>query len=102
MTATGRCDCARPTCGVRSVPACTPPFDGGDHVVGFVRGGAVLTLVTRAPVRLAAAGGWRDLSVTLPRGEWTDVLTGRHDAADLAECSEPVRDPAGGTAGSGG
>jgi (1->4)-alpha-D-glucan 1-alpha-D-glucosylmutase len=63
------------------------PFDGGDHVLGFIRGGAVLTLATRAPVRLAAAGGWRDRSVTLPHGEWTDLFTGRHYAAELAECS---------------
>jgi (1->4)-alpha-D-glucan 1-alpha-D-glucosylmutase len=62
-------------------------FDGGDHVLGFVRGGAVLTLATRAPVRLAAGGGWRDRSVALPPGEWTDRFTGRLYAAGPAECS---------------
>jgi (1->4)-alpha-D-glucan 1-alpha-D-glucosylmutase len=48
---------------------------GRDHLVGFDRGGAI-TLATRLPVGLAAAGGWRDTTVkiTTPR---TDMLTGR-------------------------
>ena len=48
----------------------------GPHLVAFERGGA-LTLATRWPTRLAAAGGWRDATVALPEGSWTDVLTGR-------------------------
>jgi len=49
----------------------------GPHLVAFVRGAGVVSLVTRWPTRLAAAGGWGDASVPLPAGSWTDVLTGR-------------------------
>ncbi|MGI3784169.1 MAG: malto-oligosyltrehalose synthase [Janthinobacterium lividum] len=45
------------------------------HLVGFDRGGAI-TLATRLPVRLAATGGWRDTTITVPDG-LVDVLTGR-------------------------
>jgi (1->4)-alpha-D-glucan 1-alpha-D-glucosylmutase len=58
-----------------------------DHLVGFDRGGAV-TLATRLPVGLAAAGGWGDTGVALPAGWWTDVLTGR--AIDLEAGDQPV------------
>ncbi|MBW3083877.1 Maltooligosyl trehalose synthase [Austwickia sp. TVS 96-490-7B] len=72
-----------------------PIESAGEHLLGFIRssrGGAVgrlagalglsgssslLTLVTRAPARLAARGGWGDQSVDLPEGRWHDVLTGR-------------------------
>ncbi len=61
-----------------------------EHALGFVRAheagriaGALglrrtaraVTLVTRAPARLAAAGGWGDARVELPEGQWRDVLT---------------------------
>jgi (1->4)-alpha-D-glucan 1-alpha-D-glucosylmutase len=44
------------------------------HLIGFDRGGAI-TLATRLPVRLAAAGGWGDTAVELP-ARYVDVLTG--------------------------
>jgi (1->4)-alpha-D-glucan 1-alpha-D-glucosylmutase len=44
------------------------------HLIGFDRGGAI-TLATRLPVRLAAAGGWADTSVEMPAPH-VDVLTG--------------------------
>jgi (1->4)-alpha-D-glucan 1-alpha-D-glucosylmutase len=44
------------------------------HLIGFDRGGAI-TLATRLPVRLAAAGGWGDTAVELP-APYVDVLTG--------------------------
>jgi len=47
-----------------------------EHLVAFDRGGAV-TLATRLPVALAAAGGWLDTSLTLPEGTYRDALTGR-------------------------
>ena len=47
-----------------------------EHVFGFDRGGA-LTLVTRLPLGLEAAGGWRDTLVQLPPGTYTDRLSGR-------------------------
>ncbi len=46
-----------------------------DHLVALDRGGAV-TLATRLPVGLSAAGGWLDTAIELP-GTLTDVLTGR-------------------------
>lgn len=61
-----------------------------DHLVGFTRTrsggflaeafgrsrGRVTVLVTRAPQRLAAAGGWGEATLPLDEGDWTDVLTG--------------------------
>jgi (1->4)-alpha-D-glucan 1-alpha-D-glucosylmutase len=44
------------------------------HLIGFDRGGAI-TLATRLPIRLAAAGGWGDTAVELPV-PYVDVLTG--------------------------
>ncbi|MGH3645969.1 MAG: malto-oligosyltrehalose synthase [Micromonosporaceae bacterium] len=68
----------------RDVPelftAYTPMTAGGpaaDHLIGFDRGGAV-SLATRLPVGLVRAGGWRETSVALPPGTWTDALTGAH------------------------
>ncbi|HEX5114914.1 MAG TPA: malto-oligosyltrehalose synthase [Pseudonocardiaceae bacterium] len=46
-----------------------------EHALAFARTGLV-TLTTRLPVGLAAAGGWRDTVLALPAGRWTDVLTG--------------------------
>ncbi|MCV7279431.1 malto-oligosyltrehalose synthase [Mycolicibacterium flavescens] len=47
-----------------------------DHVVAFLRGGEVLTAVTRHSVRLSETG-WGDTSITLPAGAWTDRISGR-------------------------
>jgi len=60
----------------------------GPQLVGFVRGGSAVTLVTRWPTRLAAAGGWGDTGVVLPAGSWTDTLTGRA----VRGGRQPVRD----------
>lgn len=46
------------------------------HLLGFDRGGAV-TLATRLPHGLAAAGGWGDTCVELGDGMLRDALTGR-------------------------
>ncbi|MGY1663355.1 malto-oligosyltrehalose synthase [Geodermatophilus sp. SYSU D00705] len=58
------------------------------HVVAFDRGadgqdGAV-TVATRLPVGLAAAGGWRDTALQLPNGSWRDLLTGGRFVSDAA------------------
>lgn len=45
------------------------------HVVAFLRGGDVLTAVTRHTVRLSETG-WGDTSLELPDGVWTDRITG--------------------------
>ena len=46
-----------------------------DHLIGFDRGGAI-TLASRLPVALAAAGGWRDTKVEIAAPS-IDVLTGK-------------------------
>ena len=46
-----------------------------EHLFAFDRGGA-LTLATRLPVGLEAAGGWGETSLVLPDGQWKDALTG--------------------------
>ncbi|WP_028278403.1 malto-oligosyltrehalose synthase [Arthrobacter sp. H5] len=48
---------------------------GVDHVFAFDRGGAV-TLVTRLPLELEHAGGWRDTAVVLPAGTYSCAITG--------------------------
>jgi (1->4)-alpha-D-glucan 1-alpha-D-glucosylmutase len=56
---------------------------GVDHLVAFDRGGAI-TVATRLPVGLAAAGGWGDTVIELPTGEYLDVLSGRRHAGSTA------------------
>ncbi|MEU5276275.1 malto-oligosyltrehalose synthase [Streptomyces asoensis] len=62
-----------------------------DHCAAFVRSGRVVTAVTRLPLRLAEAGGWRGTRLALPPGTWTDVLapgrtfTGHAHVAELFE-----------------
>jgi len=58
------------------------------HLVGFVRGGLVATLVTRAPQRLEATGGWQDAGVVLPEGLWRDELTGGLFPGPETRCAE--------------
>ena len=45
------------------------------HLVAFDRGGAI-TLATRLPVGLSAAGGWGNTTLPLPPGRYLDVFTG--------------------------
>ncbi|MEA5365971.1 malto-oligosyltrehalose synthase [Amycolatopsis sp., V23-08] len=55
-----------------------------DHVLAYNRGPGLVVAVTRLPVGLAKAGGWRDTVLPLPDGVWTDVLTGRDATPDVA------------------
>ena len=50
--------------------------EAADHVVAFVRGHQVATLVPRFPLALERAGGWRGTTVRLPAGRWVDGLSG--------------------------
>jgi (1->4)-alpha-D-glucan 1-alpha-D-glucosylmutase len=52
------------------------------HLFAFDRGGA-MTVATRLPAGLAAAGGWRGTVLELPAGSWTDALTARAVAGGL-------------------
>lgn len=54
------------------------------HVLAFDRGGAI-TVATRLPVGLGAAGGWGDTTLDLPAGDWHDVLTGAPASEKLSE-----------------
>ncbi|HEY5821134.1 MAG TPA: malto-oligosyltrehalose synthase [Propionibacteriaceae bacterium] len=56
-----------------------------DHLIAFDRGG-VITLATRLPLGLAAAGGWGSTALVLP-GAYVDVLTGR-DVSGIAPVAE--------------
>jgi (1->4)-alpha-D-glucan 1-alpha-D-glucosylmutase len=52
------------------------------HLVAFDRGGAI-TLATRLPVGLSAAGGWGDTVLPLPPGRYRDVFTGSSYSGEL-------------------
>ena len=83
-----------------------PLTTSSEHALGFVReasGGLVgrlglgrrdrlATLVTRAPARLAASGGWQDATVELPPGSWADVLTGRAVEGGTVRVAEALAD----------
>ncbi|HEX5560513.1 MAG TPA: malto-oligosyltrehalose synthase [Nocardioidaceae bacterium] len=58
------------------------------HLVGFVRGGEVASLVTRAPARLDADGGWGRATVRLPEGLWRDELSGVSHGGGDTLCAE--------------
>jgi (1->4)-alpha-D-glucan 1-alpha-D-glucosylmutase len=47
-----------------------------EHVVAHGRSDDLVVVATRLPVGLAERGGWRDTTLTLPSGTYTDVLTG--------------------------
>ncbi len=64
------------------------PGPAAGHAVAFRRGGHAVTVVTRLPVSLRRAGGWRDTVLPLPGGAWADLLTGavyRGGAVPVAE-----------------
>jgi (1->4)-alpha-D-glucan 1-alpha-D-glucosylmutase len=46
------------------------------HLMAFARDPRLVAVATRLPVGLARAGGWRDTTLSLPGGGWTDALTG--------------------------
>jgi (1->4)-alpha-D-glucan 1-alpha-D-glucosylmutase len=60
-------------CGYRALHASGP---AADHALAYSRSDDLVVVATRLPVGLGAAGGWRDTTLTLGAGEWTDVLTG--------------------------
>ena len=53
-----------------------PLIGSSRHLVGFLRGGDVAVLATRAPRRLDVGGGWGSATFTVPDGLWRDELTG--------------------------
>ncbi|TFD31459.1 malto-oligosyltrehalose synthase [Cryobacterium cryoconiti] len=66
-------------------------FGGGaEHVIAFDRGGAV-TIATRMPLGLAAAGGWGDTSVVLAGHPVVDLLTGEHHPGGIVSVAALLR-----------
>jgi (1->4)-alpha-D-glucan 1-alpha-D-glucosylmutase len=49
---------------------------GEGHVVAFMRGDRVVTVVPRLVVGLARNGGWGETGLDLPPGAWHNVLSG--------------------------
>jgi (1->4)-alpha-D-glucan 1-alpha-D-glucosylmutase len=82
---------SRPECfsGYRAIEASGP---AQSHLIGFDRGGGI-TLATRLPAGLAAAGGWRHTTVEMSAPH-VDMLTGRrwHGTVAVADvlASYPV------------
>jgi (1->4)-alpha-D-glucan 1-alpha-D-glucosylmutase len=71
----------RPAAFVGEQTTYVPLPTSSGHALAFARGDAdgpaVVTLATRLPVALQRLGGWADSTVTVPDGDWRDVLTGR-------------------------
>jgi (1->4)-alpha-D-glucan 1-alpha-D-glucosylmutase len=62
------------------------------HLIAFGRGvlddpdaPAVITVATRLAATLHRLGGWSDDTITLPPGDWTDVLTGKPATPHVAD-----------------
>ncbi|QNN51463.1 malto-oligosyltrehalose synthase [Nocardioides mesophilus] len=72
----------------RDTGAYAPVVTSTRHAVGFTRGEEVAVLVTRAPQRLTASGGWADHLLTLPAGLWRDELSGAMHEGGPVRCAE--------------
>jgi (1->4)-alpha-D-glucan 1-alpha-D-glucosylmutase len=75
-----------PQAGIETIEA-----RGGrrEHVVAFMRGESVITIVPRLVAKLS--GDWRDTEVELPGGEWTNHLTGERLRGGRARLSDLTR-----------
>jgi len=60
------------------------------HVVGFCRGENVMTIVPRLVMR--ANGRWQGTGICVPRGSWTNVLTGQPIDGGDVDVSDIWRD----------
>jgi (1->4)-alpha-D-glucan 1-alpha-D-glucosylmutase len=74
----------------------TPIASSSGNAIAFGRGptGSVraVTVATRLPVALSRHGGWGEHTLTLPAGDWTDLLTGRRFAAGSTAPAELLTD----------
>ena len=66
----------RPECFSAEAAYVAMEVDGTkhDHVIAYLRGDAVVTVVPRLTLKLD--GAWKDTVVTLPEGRWRNRLTG--------------------------
>ena len=62
------------------------------HVVAFVRSESVIAVAPRLVLGLRRGGGWRDTTLPLPEGRWTDILTGRRHDGGTAYVLRLLRD----------
>ncbi|WP_210506177.1 malto-oligosyltrehalose synthase [Naasia sp. SYSU D00057] len=62
-----------------------------EHLVAFDRGGAI-TLATRLPVGLAAAGGWGDTTIDVGSAPVADVLSGRRHQGGTLRVADILTD----------
>ncbi|WP_445548644.1 malto-oligosyltrehalose synthase [Frankia sp. CiP1_Cm_nod2] len=63
-----------------------------DHVVAFSRSGSVVAVAPRLVLGLRRGGGWRDTTLSLPEGRWTDLFTGRRHDGGVAYVLRLLRD----------
>ncbi len=63
-----------------------------DHVVAFTRSGSVVAVAPRLVLGLRRGGGWRDTTLPLPEGRWTDLFTGRRHDGGVAYVLRLLRD----------
>ncbi|MET0974936.1 MAG: malto-oligosyltrehalose synthase, partial [Leifsonia sp.] len=61
-----------------------------DHVVAFDRGDAV-TVATRLPLGLEAAGGWADTTLEIAGRSWIDTLTGERHRGGSVRLADLLR-----------
>ena len=66
-------------------------LDTPEHVIGFIRSDAVITLATRLTVSLDRNGGFGDAALSLPAGTWIDLLTNRQ-YSDVVRYAELLGD----------
>ena len=60
-----------------------------DHVVAFIRGDSVVTVVPRLVAKLG--GDWRHTEVELPRGDWINHMTGERFRVGRMKLAELMR-----------
>jgi len=71
--------------GPGRTPRAAGPGFGADQAT-------VIAVATRLPVALARYGGWGEHTVTLPPGDWTDLLTGRQVAGSSCRLADLLSD----------
>jgi (1->4)-alpha-D-glucan 1-alpha-D-glucosylmutase len=69
-----------------------PLGPAADHCVAYVRGDGVLAIAPRLPLKLRAAGGWRETRLPVPDAVWRNVLTDTEHAGPELDLGELLRD----------
>jgi (1->4)-alpha-D-glucan 1-alpha-D-glucosylmutase len=69
-----------------------PLGPAADHCVAYARGDGVLAIAPRLPLKLRAAGGWRETRLPVPHAAWRNVLTDTEHAGPELDLGELLRD----------